>query len=78
MTPDDYGKITYMIINQKGITAQGKLDLIYKFSLLMGGMQGYNPENLKVVLTQEKTTQEVVHPEDFSARIHGKDSVKTS
>lgn len=81
MTPDDYGKITFMVINQKGMTAQARLDLIYKISLLMGGMERYNPDNLKVVLTKEQTilesTQNIETP-DFAHRIHGKESVESS
>lgn len=77
MEADDYGKITYMIMNQEGMTAQSRLDLIYKTSLLMVDMQRYNPENLKVVLTQEKTVVETPSQDtDFSSRIHGKDDVQ--
>jgi len=77
MNADDYGKVTYMILNQDGMKPQARLDLIYKVSLLVVDMERYNPENLKVVLTQEKTTMETQSPEpDFSQRIHGKDDLK--
>ena len=81
MNADDYGKLTYMIMNQDGMTAQARLDLIYKASLLMVDMERYNPENLKVVLTKEQIVKETiptVETPDFSGRIHGKDSVKQS
>lgn len=78
MHAEDYGKLTYMMMNQEGMTAQARLDMIYKASLLMVDMERYNPENLKVVLTQEKTVVETPSQEaspDFSERIHDKNSV---
>jgi len=58
MNADDYGKMTYIIMNQQGITAQSKLELIYKSSLLLDDKSWYMGENPKVVLTQEKTIVE--------------------
>ena len=61
MNSDDYGKLTFIIMNQDGISAQAKLDLIYKSSLLMGDTEWLKGENPKVVLTQEQTVVEQ-HP----------------
>lgn len=58
MNADDYGKLTFIIMNQNGIEAQAKLDLIYKASLLMGDTEWIKGENPKVVLTQEQTVVE--------------------
>lgn len=58
MNADDLGKITFIIMNQQGISAQAKLDLIYKSSLLMGDTEWLKGENPKVVLTQEQTVVE--------------------
>lgn len=58
MNTDDLGKLTFIIMNQDGMTAQSRLDLIYKSSLLMGDKEWYKSENPKVVLTQEQTIVE--------------------
>jgi hypothetical protein len=58
MNADDYGKLTFIIMNQQGMSAQSKLDLIYKSSLLMGDKEWYKGENPKIVLTQEQTIVE--------------------
>ena len=58
MNADDYGKLTFIIMNQEGMSAQARLDLIYKASLLMGDKEWYMGENPKVVLTQEQTVVE--------------------
>ncbi len=65
MNHDDYGKLTYMIMNQKGMTPQAKLDMIYKASLLMVDTS-WGKIDPTVVLTQERTTVETVIPKsDF-------------
>lgn len=58
MNADDYGKLTFIIMNQEGMSAQARLDLIYKASLLMGDKEWYKGENPKVVLMQEQTVVE--------------------
>ena len=58
MNADDYGKLTFIIMNTEGITAQSKLDLIYKSSLLMGDTDWLKGVNPKVVLTQSQTVVE--------------------
>jgi len=69
MELDEYGKLTYIIMNQNGMTAQAKLDMIYKASLLMGDKSWYNPENPTVTLTQERTIVEIPTQEQHSSKV---------
>jgi hypothetical protein len=70
MNAEDYGKLTFIIMNQEGMTAQVRLDLIYKSSLLLGEIDWLKGVNPKIVLTQEVVTQVKPLTSDFSDRIN--------
>ena len=69
MNTDDYGKLTYIILNQKDITPQSRLELIYKASVLITDKTWYMANDPKVVLSQEVTTVQT-QSDDFMDRLN--------